>query len=274
MPDIYGAHFTYDGVSSRNYKLIIANVDTERSLSLSGQTEVATIFNKTNKQRLVVGNNYANSPMAIPINILTDDNSIMDRATVRAISRWLFDRQSYKRLSLDPIDVPSEDDPGAGARAKELYINCRFSNPQRLEYFGGTVGFTVTMETDSGWWWQEATIKDFTFTGVGPTSTNNFVVTVDSDYDDYIYPLMTIRTARSGDVSLKNNSDGTYTTAFINIAGGSIITISGRTNYINSQYYERFKGRHFPRLINGDNNFTVTGAVSRITVEFENRRLW
>ena len=47
MADIYGSHFEFAGVPSRQYSLIIAAVNTNRITQKAGSIESVTIFNKS-----------------------------------------------------------------------------------------------------------------------------------------------------------------------------------------------------------------------------------
>ena len=70
MADIYGSHFEYGGISSRQHSLIIANVDTGRMAQLGGTKEGVTIFSKSAKKRYLVDDDYTNSPISFDIEIV------------------------------------------------------------------------------------------------------------------------------------------------------------------------------------------------------------
>lgn len=275
MPDIYGAHFEFDGRLSRKYRLIIANVDSERNLNLTGTIAGNTVYDKRGKQRLSIGNDYTDFPMSFDIDIVTDDCSILEQHEIREINRWLFNNNTYKKFYVDIANDPTgEMTELVDGEIKRLYTLCRFANPRKLEYYGGIVGFTVTMELNSGCWWQDPIIKRFSWTrGIIPPQ-KQFAVVVDSDLDDYTYPHMIIDVGSGGTISIVNNNDNDYLTSFINLEDGASITMYSDTNYITPRYYDNFNGRHFPRLVNGINDYTITGDIISIQIEYSNRRLW
>lgn len=217
MVDIYGSHFEYAGVSSRKYGLIIANAETKRNTNLSGSIKGVTVFNKATKSVSLVDNDYSGSPVSIDIEIVTDDAQPIGRSEMREIEKWLFNRANYRKLYLDEHDdIYGETYEIIDGEQKRLYLNCRFVNPSRLEYNNGVIGYKATMEADSGYWWQDAIIRTFengdgstiASVGEGASSSWKINISVDTDIDDYVYPVITFTTGNSGgNVMMFNLSD-------------------------------------------------------------------
>ncbi|MBP5463032.1 MAG: hypothetical protein J6Y20_13060 [Lachnospiraceae bacterium] len=105
-------------------------------------------------------------------------------------------------------------------------------------------------------------------------STDIATINVDTDINDFTYPKVTFTMgSRGGDVIISNNSDdSTRLTKFVGLSPNTTIIMKGDINYISGQNYIKFTGRNFPRLVDGENIFTVSGDVSSITFEFNNRR--
>ena len=96
MADIYGSHFEYGGISSRQHSLIIANVDTSRMAKLSGTKEGVTIFSKSAKKRYLVDDDYTNSPISFDIEIVTENGRRLELVERRQIEKWLFNHRTYR----------------------------------------------------------------------------------------------------------------------------------------------------------------------------------
>lgn len=275
MADMYGSHFEYAGVLSRLHGLVIVNVGTSRFTRLSGEIKGNTIFNKNSKQQLLTGNDYSSFPVSFDVDIITDNEKGIPLHERRVIEKWLFNRREYKKLY---IDNGVWDDPYSEAHElvdgveKRLYLNCRFLNPEKLEYNGGIVGYKATLEADSGLWWQDEIEKTFFRTTDG---TWRMTVNVDTDLDDYTYPKVNIRTgSKGGEITIVNTSDdATRKTKFKDIPPNYEFSINGAYNYVSQNLYGKMMSQFFPRLLDGDNIITVTGDVAAIVFHYNNRRM-
>lgn len=275
MADLSGVHFEYAGVSSRLYGLITANVETTRVTKVAGEIGDITIYNKKNRKRYLIDDDQSNSPLSFELDIVTDDERPLEYNERRQIEKWLFNRGRYKKFYIDvEDDCFGETTELVDGVQKRLYMNCRFVNPERLEYNGGIVGYKVTMETDSCMWWQESVKKTFAINTATTSSTEIFTVSVDSDLDDYIYPKIKITAGGTGgDITLRNTTDDDERLfKFEGLSAGTIVTIDSEINYVSDEYYKRLTDRNFPRLVDGDNKMSIEGCVATVEVEFQNRR--
>lgn len=276
MADIYGSHFEYAGVSSRLYGLIIANVQTNRFTQMSGSIEGHTVFNRVSKKRHLIDDDYTNFPVSYEVDIVSDNERGIELNMRREIEKWLFNKHDYRKFYLDITDdCFGETYEIIDGLQKQLYMNCRFVNPERLEYNGGIIGYRVTLEADSGLWWQDAVTKTFAVNNATSSSTSTITVGVDTDLDDYTYPKVVITMGGSGgDVIIANTTDdSTRLTKFTGLSANAVVTLKGELNYVSGQNYTKFSARNFPRLLDGDNAFTIQGNVSSIAFEFNNRRM-
>lgn len=275
MVDIYGSHFELGGITSRRYGLIIANVTTQRFTQLVGTINSNTVFDKRKKKRHLVGDSYSDSPLTFDIEIVTDDGRCIEQHRRREIEKWLFARHGYRRLYIDSADdIEGETHEIVDGILKRLYMNCRFVNPEKLEYSGGVVGYKATLEADSLMFWQDATIKEYVFAEESALNSQIITVKVDTDLDDFVYPVVTFVIGNEGgDIIIANNTDdGSRLTKFVDLPANSCITMKGETNYISGQYYEKFYNRNFIRLLDGANKIAITGDVVSIKFEWCNRR--
>lgn len=156
MINLYGVHFEYDGVPSRKYNLIIANLKTERMTKISGDKEGNFVFNKALKSRYHIDDDYSDSPLTFDIEIVKCDDMAIELHEMREIENWLFTNSTFKKLYVDIDDDPyGETYEVVYGNQKRLYLNCRFINAEKLEYNRGVVGFKCTVETDGMMLWQE-----------------------------------------------------------------------------------------------------------------------
>lgn len=275
MADIYGSHFEYGGVSSRQYGLIIVNADTSRHTQLYGDKEGVTIFSKIANKRYLIDDDYSSSPISFEIEIMTDDDSCLDLSERRQIEKWLFNRRNYRQLFIDVADDEhGETYEYVNDELKRNYLNCRLINPEKLEGNGGIVGYRATLEADSNMFWQEPIEQSISVNNGSESSVSNVTINVDTDLEEYIYPVVTIRMGNAGgDVIITNNNDdSTRLTKFVGLGSLATVIMKGELNYVSGQYYEKFAGRNFIRLLDGVNTFTITGNVETISFAYSARR--
>ena len=260
-------HFTYDGFNSREFSVIFAHVETSEYLSMLGETETTTMFNRRNNRRYFIGDRYENAPVEIEVEMVLDDDGFMPLNERRKFEHAMFYKQEYKKLFIDlEDDVFGETYEFVNGIQRRFYLNCRFTNMVRIEDgIGRTVGYKCTMECDTCMYHQEPVIETF-------SQPTQIIIDVDTDYAEYTYPKVTVEMSGSGDLSIVNTSDDPdRVTGFTGLSSGSFI-IDGRTNMISNNNYSKFSDKNFIRLINGENIISVTGNVESITVEFENYR--
>jgi hypothetical protein len=283
VADFYGSHFEYGGVSSRDHGLILVNMDTARMQQVSGLVSGVYFFDKAEKRRRVIDNDYTEFPFSFEVEMITADNDCvhvgeraMTAAEKRAAEKWLFNRHNFRKFYLDVLDDPNgETVETSGGQTKRLYLNCRFINPEHIENESGVIGWRATLEADSGMWWQDTTQTTISVENAAADSTSVITVHVDTDLDDYTYPKVTVQMGSAGGsfTLINNTDDSTRMTTFDDIGANASVVLKGGINYVSGQYYEKFYLQNFPRLVDGDNNFTVSGNVESVTFEFNNRRM-
>ena len=83
-----------------------------------------------------------------------------------------------------------------------LYLNCRFLNPEKLEYNGGIVGYKATLVADSGVWLEDPERVSYSLTG----SSNSIGLQINTDHDVYTYPKVSITSDGSAYSGTSSNS--------------------------------------------------------------------
>lgn len=270
--ELYGSHFEYAGVKSRMYDLVFANVETSRFTSVSGETKSISLFNKRNQKNYYIESDFSDSPISFDAEVVSEHP--LSRTDQREIERWLFFRNDYKPLYFDiEDDCLGEAYDIVDGSIKRFYLNCRFINPEKLEYHGGIVGYKFIVECDSPAAWQDTISKTFTINGTSGKYTD-ITLNVDTDLNEYVYPHVRITMGSSGgDIYLANNTDdSTRLTSFTDVQPTVTFRMDGRTNYISGNYYTNFIDKNFLRLLDGANTIRVAGNITSITFEWQNRR--
>lgn len=271
-----GCHFEYGNFISRKHDLVFAHLDTSADTRVSGEINSQYIFNKKNLSRYYIGTDYSDAPVSFEVEIVTTEARPIGVSEWRSIEKALFNRAGYRRLYIDMADdYYCRTYEFIDGIRKRLYLMCRFVNPSTIEGGDGQpIGFRCTMECSSLMFNQDVISKSFELSGGSVDTAANFTINIDTDIDEYTYPNITIQVGSSGgDIIICNNTDdSTRLTKFVDIAPLSLITMRGETNYLDVIYYEKFSGRNFIRLLDGDNTFTVVGDVQLITFEYSQRR--
>lgn len=276
MSDFYGSHFEFSGISSRQYGLIIANVETSRLTQSAGAISGSTIFSKSAKKLYLIDNDYSDSPLSFDIEIITYNGRCLNYSERRNIEKWLFNRREYRKLYLDVADdYYGETYEFVDGVRKRNYLNCRFINPSKLEYNGGIVGYVVTLEADSCMFWQDEIEKTFEINNKSKDTTSNITLNIDTDIDDYTYPDVKITMGKIGGdfIIINHRDDGSRMTKFVDISPFDDIIMKSSLSYVDEKYYGRFYYRNFIRLLDGKNNFAITGNVDSITFKYSQRRM-
>lgn len=275
MPDLYGSHFEFGGVSSRTHGLMIASIESAQNTQSAGAISGINVFNKKHKRNYLVGDDYSTFPLSFDIEIMTDDDSVISRDNRRAIENWLFNRHNFQKLYLDADDdCDGETSEEIDGVTKRLFLNCRFINPNYLYYQGGIVGYRATLETDTGMWWQDSITKVFYCTHTTDTDTTAFTLNVDTDIDDYTYPRIRVTMNGNGGTFTMINStdDDSRMTTFTGLSAGAVFTVDSELNYVSGNYYEQFYHQRFPRLLRGTNELLLRGNVAIVELVYSNRR--
>lgn len=275
MADLYGSHFEFAGISSRQWGLIIANANTSRMMQLGGAKEGVTIFSRSANKRYLIDDDYAASPVSFDIEIVTDSDRCLEPVERRQIEKWLFNHRNYRKLYLDAADdIYGETYEYIDGVRKRSYLNCRLINPERLEGNGGIVGYKATLEADSNMFWQDAITKKYLIHNGAEGISTNITVPVDTDLDAFIYPSVTIQIGSvGGDITICNHhDDSARLTRFVAMSPHSSVTMKGELNYVSGSYYEKFADRNFIRLLDGENKLTVLGDVASIEFAYAARR--
>jgi hypothetical protein len=273
--DFGGCHFEYAGINSRLYGLIFANATTSRVVKIAGDGEPQTIYDRRNHRKYFIGNDYSEAPIVFEAEIISESEIGLEQRMRREIERWLFCQNDYQKLYIDPVDdIFGDTVEIIDGFQKRLYLNCRFVNAEKLEYNGGIVGYKFTVECDSRMAWQDSITKVFELDLPSEGSTGLVLINPNTDINDYTYPRVNIQMGeRGGRLLIYNNSDSEDRfVRFENLDPNIEFEMNGEINYISGDNYSKFQTHNFPRMLDGENKFTIIGNVAKISFEWQNRR--
>lgn len=274
--ELSGSYFTYNGTSSRKYGLIFANANTNRMLALAGDVNSVTVYNKSGKRNYHIGESYENSPLVFDAELITDDDHVISVSSRREIEKWLFHQTDYRKLYIDMACDPfGETYETVNGEIKQLYMNCRFTNPEKLESGEGVIGYKFTVECDNRMAWQDPVAYSHSFASTGASFNTVISVDVDTDVNDYVYPKVVITIGSvGGDIIISNlTDDATRSTTFVGLTPNITFTMKGEgINFVSGDNYLKFSNRNFIRLLDGENKISLYGDIAGIEFEFQNQR--
>lgn len=264
-------HFEYGNFISRTYDLVFAHVDTSVFTPSAGTLSPNHLFNKRDNARYIIKDDYSNSPISTNIEIVRCDAIPIPKSDRHIVEKALFNRHEYVKLYIDITDdIMGDTYEFIDGVQKRLYFNCRFLNPERIETGNGlVVGYKCTMECDCGFLTQDTISKTFSI-----SSPQTITVEINDDTKDYIYPKVTIQIGSTGgDITIRNiTDDSTRFTSFSGLTANTQLILDGRINYVSGQNYSKFAYQNFIRLLDGENSISITGDVTSIKFEWNNKR--
>lgn len=240
-------YFTYDGVFSGTYGLVIADFNAESVVETSVFSPVFRTTKPANLNRFIhSGIQYDTTPQ-FQFSIISE-TEIPDIVR-REILSWLVGRNEFKRLEIHQTDL------------ERYHYNCVFADASIIFVHGRCHGFRVTAVFDSPFAYGEPTVVSIQEAGEHTITIKNT-----SDLRDaYVYPKVTF--AGSGITIINNTDDETREFNFQDLDGDEQIVVDNEVKYISSNK-EKTRLKNFNkkwlRLRKGNNELTIIsqGAVT------------
>lgn len=252
--------FKFDGVISKQYNLILVNIDTDSNKTKIDGAKTYTTLNIPSNNKFYMLGRKIKEPLSFDIEIACENSNWLTEFQQRNIIKWLFDRAGYHKF-----EIMSKEYSG-------LYFNCYMTDPEQLVYGVGCVGYKCTLVCDAPWAWEYP--KPITYTiGTLPYSVN-FINT--SDYEDYLFPQKVVITCgiTGGTISITNVNDNNNVLQFTDLSANEIITIDDLGQVTSSTGSLRYDNWNKNRLkfVNKDNHLTVTGDIKTLQITYQNVR--
>jgi len=250
-------YFTYNNVSSEEYELILASIDTTINQEVGGGFEYTTYRNAKSPQHKMQEIKYEKS-FEYEVEFLSPYTKLDDK--FNEICNWLLNRSNFAKFKLNSWS--------------DEYINCIFTDAEKIQLFGeegyGIYGIKATLKADSVFKWSEVST---TYTYDELVNTVN--LENNTDVREYTYPTLIIKTGETGgDIVVQNVSDNNRLISITDALPNDTITISSFPKTITSllknrePLYESFN-KKFPRLMQGTNNIGIVGDISELTFNYK-----
>lgn len=236
------SYFTYDGVFSAEYGLMIADFDDSSVIETAAFSPSLNTYKPSKSSRFFHnGVKYESAP--------THQFSVISAQAIpdsvrREILSWLVGRSAYKKLIIHQPDL------------ENYWYNCVFTNVEIIYVHGYCHGFRLTANFDSHYQYGEPTV--ITISGTG--SQQSVTILNDSDViDDYIYPLVSLI---GTSVSIVNNTDDSSRAFVLSGLGTSEeVVVDNEMRYVESSrgrpVLSNFN-KNWLRLRSGENALSVT----------------
>lgn len=236
-------YFTYDGVFSGTYGLIMADFDD------SSVVETAAFSPVLNATKPVSVNRFYHNGITyegMPQHQIT----VVSEAEIpdfirREILSWLVGRKEFKKLQIHQIDLES------------YYYNCVFTDAEIVYINGRCHGFRLTANFDSPYAYGTPTKITV---GAG---THTIRIENKSDVkDNYVYPIVQFT---GGSVDIVNATDDSQRHfAFNGLDATEVITVDNEVKFISSnvvgEKLSKFTSKNWLRLRPGYNTLNIVAA--------------
>ena len=264
MP-FYATSFSYDGIPSETYGLVISEIDGSGVSKSPGSGPVEIYSQKIFKRATPFF--YGATPSET-MKFTMSAHAIDELTAVdfELIQKWLFSNRSYKKLQIFQPDLV------------DVFFNAMFNSPEIARVGNNIVGFTAEVQTNAPYAFLFP--KTTTYNSSSPVvdSTHTFVNSSD-DIENYLYPSFVITVnAFGGNVSITNVTDSNRISSFTGLAAGEAITLNSDLQTLSSSthlYRLSTFNKKWPRLLPGRNVLRFQGAVASVamTTTFVSRRI-
>lgn len=240
--------FEYDGQLLSSLGFMICQFDESGGFNTSSagsDLTITTVAQNGGKRHALVDARYKTN-FETTFSICKIDGSAVSTGEYEYIMRWL-NRQTFNELVIFPMDTEA------------VHFNGTF-NVDKVEFRGSIVGFTLDFISDSVFGWGDEIIAGFTISSANDTYT----IVDESAEIGYLYPdQIKITLSSAGTLIITNSIEPQRETIIKNCIAGEVITIYGRTLYIDTSasrnIYDSFNFV-YPRLAN-----SITESKNKLT---------
>lgn len=235
-------YFTYDGIPSQEFGLIIADFDNSNVKETDAFSPELSLLKAPGQIRFFHGKvEYSTAPTC-EFSVISE--RIIDAGSRSVILSWLVGRKEF--LPLEFI---------GGDNVDYVYF-CVFTAAKTIWVNGQCHGFRLTAEFDSQFARAPETTISVAGTQTGVKVMNN------SDIDDYVYPLVEF-TGPGVDIVNTTDDPGRHF-IFENLEAGERITVDNELRHISSSIggpkLENFTSKKWLRLKKGANYLNINSA--------------
>lgn len=241
--------FTYDGVRSGKYGLVIADFNAESVAETAAFSSVLRTTKPATLNKFIhSGIQYDTAPQ-FQFSVISE-TEIPDIVR-REILSWLVGRNEFKRLEIHQPDLG------------KYYYKCVFTEASIIFVHGRCHGFRVTAVFDSPYAYGNPTV-------ISVPSAGEYTITIKNTSDlrdTYVYPKVTF--TGSGITIINNTDDPKRNFVFTDLDDDEQIVVDNEIKYISSSKkltrLDKFN-KQWLRLRKGDNSLTII-SDGPVTIE-------
>ncbi len=237
------SYFTYDGVFSGQYGLMIADFNAQ-SVSETPVFQPSIKTHKTVRSNRFFYNGITYEALPQYTFSILSEAEIPD-VVRREILSWLVGREGFRRLSIHQDDL------------ENYWYNCIFTDVHNIYVHGRCHGFRLTANFDSPYQRGKSSEVDISDSAVAQTV---YIDNKSDIVDDYTYPLVEITSGDS--ISITNLTDDSARIFSFHGSGyGDKLTIDNELKMISSGSGAALLGgfnKNWLRLRKGVNELSVT----------------
>ena len=245
-------YFTYDGIHSANFGLMIADFDDSSTTETLAFSPTLHTIKPTKSIRFFhAGVTYDEMPQHT-FSILSE--LPLSEVTRREVLVWLTGRNSFKPLQIHQPDL------------QDYYYRCVFTDIQIIFVNGHCHGFRVTANFDSPYQYGAKSIKEINVS----SSSQEITLYNSSDKLGYSYPTIEFTATSGGSLSIKNKTDnektqGNRALIYDNIKISETIYIDNEIRHITSSEgghkLQNLTSKHWLRLLPESNTLEISGTA-------------
>lgn len=190
---IFGQSFTYNGVSSDDYGIILCAVTQPDSIQMGLKREIIKGEITSNRSVANWYNAKYSDTLSFEITITKPEDRAFSREEVRDINAWLTGPRTptllfFEDEAFDPINYYG------------IFTDVTDT------YGSGIIMLTYTFTADSPYGWSNE--REFKCTSSSASSTTKFEIINDTDeLTDFVYPLFEIKSTPGTKITIENTSE-------------------------------------------------------------------
>lgn len=180
-----GCYFEYAGISSKEFGLILAFVDSKEDTLISGgEFELITDYTPYSSEALLYGKKFE-QPLEFEVDIVIDEDTELTHQDLLKIKDWLFGQDGWKTFRYD------------GEGYEGYYLKCLFIPKETILGGENFIGLRCTLSNVSPYWYEDTTTiqnsdLEFISSADGAILTAQ-LPTDSSDFIESIFPNITLR---------------------------------------------------------------------------------
>lgn len=256
----YGTSMIFDGIACEEMGLVLYDFDNAKQSETKFSSNLSILEDRIEgRYRSLFYGGAVNEALTFTMVLCANEdranrNEPFDRWDLQRISSWLTGHASYKWLSIVQPDM------------EQVRYRCIITDLEAVEVANNKWGFTCKVNCDSPFAYMTPRIVEYVVDGELQTELFS-----ESTYNGFYYPKINIIGRGGGNISIAiSNSIESYVfeikdlpasigDLFIDGENGIVIASSGMNPY---QYIQYTTGFHFPRLMRGTNQLTLSGSGS------------